>query len=68
MDSCAALRVPLSLERRAGQAILALRGSRVELPMGVHLPIEDWADARIGQSLEINISFTIVKMLEDFPP
>jgi len=34
---------------------------RVELATGVHLPVEGWADARIGQSLKINISLTIVK-------
>jgi len=26
------------------------------LEMGVHLPVDGWADSRIGQSLEINIS------------
>jgi len=29
--------------------------------MDVHLPVQGWADARIGQSLEINISLTIAK-------
>jgi len=42
-------------------AIPTPRGSSVELAMGVHLPIEDWANARIGQSLKINISLTIAK-------
>jgi len=37
--------------------IPALRGSRVELLMGIHLPVEDWADVHIGQFLEINISW-----------
>jgi len=27
----------------------------------IHLPVEGWLDARIGQSLEINISLTIAK-------
>jgi len=30
-------------------------------PIGVHLPVEGWANARIGQSLEINILLTIAK-------
>jgi len=37
------------------------RESSVELAMGVHLPVEGWADLRIGQSLKINISLTIAK-------
>jgi len=36
------------------------RESNIELATGVHLPVEGWADARIGQSLKINIS-TIAK-------
>jgi len=37
------------------------RESSVELATGVHLPVEGWTDARIGQSLKINISLTIAK-------
>jgi len=37
------------------------RDSTVELATGVHLPVEGWTDARIGQSLKINISLTIAK-------
>jgi len=29
--------------------------------MGVYLPVKGWTDARIEQSLEINISLTITK-------
>jgi len=47
--------------RVACQAVLAPRRSRVELSVSVHLPVEDWVDARIGQSLEINISLIIAK-------
>jgi len=47
--------------RDACLAVPALRGSRVELLMGVYLPVEGWADARIGQSLKVNISLTITK-------
>jgi len=45
--------------------------SRIEISMGVHLSVENWTNACIRQSLEINISWTIakiLKMLEDFPP
>jgi len=38
-----------------------LHESSVELATGVHLPVEGWADARIEQSLKINISLTIAK-------
>jgi len=34
---------------------------QVELATGVHLPVEGWTDARIGQSLKINISLIIAK-------
>jgi len=37
------------------------RESSVELTTGVHLPVEGWANARIGRSLKINISLTIAK-------
>jgi len=45
----------------ASPSILTLRVSSVELATGVHLSIEGWADARVGQSLKINISLTIMK-------
>jgi len=50
-----------AITRRAGYAIPTPRGSTVELATGVHLPVEGWAGARIGQSLKINISLTIAK-------
>jgi len=50
--------IPPSLERRVSHASSF---PAVDLSMGVHLLVEDWADARIGQSLEINISLTIAK-------
>jgi len=31
------------------------------LLMGIHLPVEGWADAQNGQSSEINILLTIAK-------
>jgi len=50
-----------AITRRAGYAIPTPRESNVELATGVHLPVEGWADVRIGQSLKINISLTIAK-------
>jgi len=38
-----------AVTRRAGYAIPTPRGSSVVLATGVHLPVEGWADARIGQ-------------------
>jgi len=46
----------LSFTRAARWLCLPLK-----LSMGVHLPVEGWADARIKQSLEINISLIITK-------
>jgi len=44
------------LARWLGYAIPTPCGSSVELATGAHLPVEDWTDVRIGQSLKINIS------------
>jgi len=52
-------RVKLSLGALATPSLLPVG---VELATGIHLPVEGWADARIGQSLKINIiSLTIAK-------
>jgi len=48
-----------SVPRRAYRE--SRRESSVKLAAGVHLPVEGWADARIEQSLKINISLTIAK-------
>jgi len=49
------------ITRRASYAIPTPRGSSVELATGVHLLVEGWAEARIGQSLKINILLIIAK-------
>jgi len=50
-----------SLLHSSGALATPPHSPQVKLSMGAHLPVKGWADACIGQSLEINISLIITK-------